>query len=356
MKIPLELIERASGTVSEADTVIEGLIDKASRLTARELDPPEFIEKRKRMITSVANEDVFDAHERYIGKNDLLPINYLLTGYKQSRSVGMVRYFDRVKHRQVMATGFLIAPDLLLTNHHVFPAADMTEFIDRFEDSNVDFDHEYDPSGRERPSIIFALHPERFFYSFKELDIALVAVAPKDNSGRIALADRGYLVLNGARGKAGYGDFATIIQHPEGERKKIAVRKNDILPNEFDQFNIIPEHLLAYSSDTAQGSSGGAVFNDQWQVIALHSAGVPKRNAENKIVDRQNNVIDTSNKEVDGEKVDWMCNSGVRISAIMQHLSDPSLAIASEPMIQQLFSSGYTDNSAFVHLSDPDLG
>lgn len=353
MKIPIELIERENSAISSDQLDIKKLVDKVSKSSAREVDPPEFIERRKAMIASVVTEDVFDAHERYIGTNDLLPINYLLAGYKQSRSVGLVRYFDKEKQRPVVATGFLIAPGLLLTNHHVFPAIDAAEFVQRFEDASVDFDHEYDTTGRERPSVLFQLEPDRFFYSYKELDIALVAVAPKDISAKRSLTEQGYLVLNGKRGKAGYGDFATIIQHPQGERKKIALRKNDILPNKLDANNELPDHVLVYSSDTAQGSSGASVYNDQWQVIALHSSGVPRRNKDGRIVDKDNNVLDTSNKEVDGEKVDWICNSGIRISSIMAHLSDPQFAVSQEPMILQLFSSAYTDESAFVGLSDP---
>lgn len=353
MKIPIELIERENSAITSGDLDIKKLVNKVSKSTARELDPPEFIERRKAMIATVVTEDVFDAHERYIGTNDLLPINYLLTGYKQSRSVGLVRYFDKEKQRPVVATGFLIAPGLLLTNHHVFPAVDAAEFVERFDDATVDFDHEYDTTGSERPSVPFLLEPDRFFYSYKELDIALVAVAPKDLSAKRSLTEQGYLVLNGKRGKAGYGDFATIIQHPKGERKKIALRKNDILPNKLDADNELPDHVLVYSSDTAQGSSGASVHNDQWQVIALHSSGVPRRKA-GQIVDKDNNVLDTSNKEVDGEKVDWICNSGIRISSIMAHLSDPQFAVSREPMVLQLFSSAYTDASAFLGLSDPN--
>lgn len=353
MKIPIDLIERTNKAINAGTLDIKKLVGAVAKSTARELDPPEFIEKRKAMIASVTTEDVFDAHERYIGTNDLLPINYLLAGYKQSRSVGLVRYFDRMKQRPVAATGFLIAPGLLLTNHHVFPAADADAFADRFEDATVDFDHEYDPSGRERPSAPFQLEPDRFFYAFEKLDIALVAVARMDRTGRRPIADQGYLVLNGQRGKAGYGDFATIIQHPQGERKKIALRRNDILPNKLDAHNELPEHALGYSSDTAQGSSGGAVFNDQWQVIALHSTGVPRRNKDGRILGKNGEVLDTSNKEVEGELVDWICNSGIRISSIMAHLGDPQVEVSRDPVILQLFASGYTDETAFLHLSDP---
>ena len=48
--------------------------------------------------------------------------------------------------------------------------------------------------------------------------------------------------------------------------------------------------VLIYKSDTAPGSSGAPVFNNEWQVIALHSAGVPKQDAQGRYVDKDGQV------------------------------------------------------------------
>ena len=65
------------------------------------------------------------------------------------------------------------------------------------------------------------------------------------------------------------GEYVSIIQHPNGEMKQIALRENQIL-DFFDAF-------LHYRTDTAPGSSGSPVFNDQWEIVALHHSGVPEK-------------------------------------------------------------------------------
>ena len=57
----------------------------------------------------------------------------------------------------------------------------------------------------------------------------------------------------------------SIIQHPQGGPKQIAVTANQVV-NIFD-------HRLQYTTDTLPGSSGSPVFNDDWKVVAIHRAG-----------------------------------------------------------------------------------
>lgn len=57
-------------------------------------------------------------------------------------------------------------------------------------------------------------------------------------------------------------DRAYIIQHPKGGMKKIGMHHNDIFH--------VDDHHIQYVTDTDQGSSGSPVFNEQWELIALH--------------------------------------------------------------------------------------
>ena len=45
-----------------------------------------------------------------------------------------------------------------------------------------------------------------------------------------------------------------------------------------EQMNI-DERFLVYQSDTAPGSSGSPIFNDSWQIVGVHHAGRPKKDA-----------------------------------------------------------------------------
>lgn len=94
-------------------------------------------------------------------------------------------------------------------------------------------------------------------------DFALVAVA----AGPQELAPFGFNHTIAAKGKAIAGDFVTIVQHPGGQKKQVALRDNRIV-DVFDAF-------LHYAADTELGSSGSPVFNDQWELVALHHASAP---------------------------------------------------------------------------------
>ena len=145
-------------------------------------------------------------------------------------------------------------------------------------------------------------------------------------------------------GKAGTGDWATIIQHPEGRDKQISLRNNEII-------DLTLPDTIVYKSDTAQGSSGSPVFNNEWQLIALHSAGVAKKNAQGQYVDKDNQVIPVENNKVDPERIVWLSNRGIRVSSIMKYLATST--VATDPKVQALFSPAYTDSRPFAALSRP---
>ncbi len=75
----------------------------------------------------------------------------------------------------------------------------------------------------------------------------------------------GHLELSTGPGKPKVGDHVTIIQHPLGGPKQVAITANQVV-------NLF-EHRLQYTTDTQPGSSGSPVFDDRWKVIALHHAG-----------------------------------------------------------------------------------
>ena len=349
MRIPLELLAKAERERYDQKLDAEAINKLRTRTateSARTIDRPEVVERRLNMLAAVAPENVADAFERYIGKNDLLPVNYLLTGYLQSRSVGLIRYFDKRAGKGAVATGFLISEDLLMTNHHVFPVATAAEFANLARDATIDFNAEYDIDGNHRDQLCFELDPDRFLHTSQELDMAVVAVRPTDKTGTKSLKSQGYLVLNPTLGKVGKGDFASIIQHPSGKEKQIAIRKNEVV-------DIDHPIALTYVSDTAQGSSGAPVFNDQWQTIALHSAGVPKKNARGEYLDEDDQVIETIDGRIDEDRIVWESNRGIRVSAMMNYLKQAPGGVAAHPLVQALFSPAYTDSRPYAFLSRP---
>jgi hypothetical protein len=90
--------------------------------------------------------DDIGAFERAIGTNDLLPLGYFWAGLAAARSVGHILIAPVPSDPGGSATGFMIAPNLLLTNWHVFPKEDVAQR------GRVQFAYEAGADGNRRVS------------------------------------------------------------------------------------------------------------------------------------------------------------------------------------------------------------
>ena len=85
------------------------------------------------------------------------------------------------------------------------------------------------PGRHRRPAAarrsVLPFDPDRFFLADDERDFALVAV----RATPAELAPFGFNRLIEAEGKAIIGEFVTIVQHPRGEKKQVALRENKIV-------------------------------------------------------------------------------------------------------------------------------
>ncbi len=238
--------------------------------------------------------------ERIIEENDLISSRFLPIGTAVARSVGRVTL--RQQGRTIgYGTGFLVSPELLLTNHHVLETADIAA------DSFVEFNFYERQDGTTRPTIIHCFKPGQFFLNDQRLDYAFVAVAPQSDEG-LPLSDQGFIPLISESGKVLIGEPVNVIQHPAGEPQQIAIRNNNITD--------VIDDFLHYAADTERGSSGSPVFNMQWVLAALHHSGVPQRNSEGQILMIDGQVFDGRPENV--ERIAWEANEGVRISSIVQ--------------------------------------
>lgn len=216
---------------------------------------------------------------------------------------------------QGFATGFLISPDLLMTNWHVFPARSDAQGC------GANFLYERTEHGLSR-GLLFALEPQRFFLSDETLDFAIVAVAPRTERDEL-LSDLGQITLIEARPKILKGQPINIIQHPEGKPKQYAISQNrlvDILE---------AEGFLQYETDTLEGSSGAPAFSDLWELVALHHASIPAR--------RDGNILNIHGevwtREMGDDAVKWIANEGTRVSAIVKRLAAMQAATPAEASI-----------------------
>lgn len=258
--------------------------------------------------------------ERFMGRNDLIGIDYLEGGFRAARPVGRitVRSPGAVLH----GTGFLVSPSLLITNNHVLGSAEEAAA------GIIEFDFQAGADGRPMPPVVFQLDPQSFFITHRDLDFTVVAVSGRSRDGR-PLTSFGRLPLKETQGKAVIGELVNIIQHPNGEPKQLALRDNQIVD--------VLDDYLHYSADTAHGSSGAPVFNDQWEVVALHHSGVPRKDLDGNVLA----VDGTPWRPSMGEhRVDWKANEGVRISRVLAVIQQFPLSGTAATLRAELFAAG----------------
>jgi endonuclease G, mitochondrial len=222
------------------------------------------------------------------------------------------------------ATGFLIAPDLIITNHHVFASPE------ECRNCGIQFGYEM-VNGALAAGTIFPFDTARFFYANEELDFAVVGVssAAIGASGG-SLEQFRSLGLIPTPGKILVGQAVSIIQYPDGGPKKYGVRDNELLiaPGDADLF-------LQYTTDTLPGSSGSPAFNKDWEVVGLHHSGVPEMKNGQIMTIRET----PWSKGMPDSDIHWIANEGVRVSVICKNLAAAHVKPDYQPALAQLMTT-----------------
>lgn len=256
-------------------------------------------------------DTVQDAFEKIRGTNDLMPITYFQKGLIVAKSVGVIVSDSR----RAEGTGFLIAPGLIITNHHVIN--------DSIIAKNWWFkvDYELDLQKQEKASFFFRLRPDKAFFTRSQnysqqkenLDFTIIGVELVSESNIKSINEYGFLSAFEESGKVKKGEFVSVIQHPNGELKKVAIRENEVVADEHPDF-------IYYKTDTDHGSSGAPVFNDDWVLVALHHRGIPSAPI----------LADTGIEGEESAPLVLEANEGVRISSILKVLKQNAPEIYSQ--------------------------
>lgn len=184
--------------------------------------------------------------EKIIGKKStLVHIRYLELGVEKAKSVA------RIKLENGYGTGFLVKDNILITNNHVLKNPESAAI------AKAQFNFQKTVDGLDAEIEELELKPESFFKTSPEHDWTMVKVDGDP------VSRWGALEISQASPKN--GDYVNIIQHPGGQQKQISVSANVIV--------FLDENRVQYLTDTLPGSSGSPVFDDEWNVIALHHSG-----------------------------------------------------------------------------------
>jgi len=261
--------------------------------------------------------------EAIIGGNDLLPIWFLNRGAELRRTVARIKVVTS-KGAEGYGTGFLVGPGILITNRHVLDQSDIggDSLLSIVANAVAEFDVEIVPQviapGKTRlvssTPAVFRLAPQTLLLTdaWNALDYVLIALESKSIDGQHDISEYGYNRLSADMGKTVTGEPVFIIQHPNGESKKISLLNNRMMIRDEKS------SYLYYEADTEPGSSGSPVFNRQWEVVALHHSVEYARDPEDRILAKDGSLW---NEAMGTAAIKTMSfNEGVRVSRILKQV------------------------------------
>lgn len=231
--------------IADAENLDEGdfqrLVLRRSRALASSTELPAHLENKKQRKS--LEEDIADFYEKIHLGADFLPANFLRRGARRAEAV------CKILTPGFVGTGFLVASrQFIMTNNHVIMNKDVAA------GSTALFGFEV---GGEEFRV--TLNPDKFFMTDQALDFTIIAC----DDVRLGGIEPVPLLRNPAT--VTRHERVNIIQHPAGREKEIAIHDNKV--------TLIQDKVIHYRTDTEPGSSGSPVFNNTWDLVALHHAG-----------------------------------------------------------------------------------
>lgn len=275
--IPLRELLATAAALSAARPVLQRFYSEQAELVAQQVHTLELADPPGQAVAPVEMiPPELTIPQKVLFKSSLLPASFIAGATRTIAGVARV-VLPQIENNVVrlkpsssastesFGTGWLIGPGHLITNWHVVEARDR-----RFEDAPTHADVEAQCKGaRAEFDYDFEEMPPGETVTIKglchhniDLDFAILALASPVKRSALPLRAMTLLI-----------DLiepfpVNIVQHPRAAAKQIAIRNNLVVSQK--------GHDLAYFTDTADGSSGSPVCDDEWRVVALHKAATQK--------------------------------------------------------------------------------
>jgi len=185
-----------------------------------------------------------------------------------------------------LGTGFLVGPDIVITNYHVVESLVKKEHTLQDFTCRFDFKVREDGTSVNEGSVVqirdlltySPYDPTDFQGGFTEpdpsnLDYALLRLDGEPGSdpiGGTASGDpRGYISVPSSDYHFTPNSPLFIVQHPNKRPMKLALDTDAVLGMNANSTRV------RYTTNTEPGSSGSPCFNQDWVLVALHHSGDP---------------------------------------------------------------------------------
>lgn len=204
----------------------------------------------------------------------------------------------------IYGTGFLIGPDIVMTNHHVVEAViageqgrtDSRGYKARASNVILRFDYKKLSDGTTINSgTVFGLAEKEWLIDqspnsslermprYDELDYALLRVddAPGNHAIAVEKAEpsaptRGWIEIPQQPYDFDPHTSLYIMQHPQGAPLKLVIDTDAIIGMNENRTRV------TYKTNTEPGSSGSPSFNKDWELVSLHHSGDPNFDPDHK--------------------------------------------------------------------------
>lgn len=196
-------------------------------------------------------------------------------------------------------TGFLVAPNVVLTNYHVVQRihegkVDPSDLACRFDYKVLEDGLEVHPGTVYRPAgdwlVDWSPYSPRDLEvnpagdpSPDELDYALIHLQGRPGEDPVGgetndprPTARGWVEVPGQEHDFAAQPALYIVQHPDGRPMKVAIDTEAVLGLNGNATRV------RYTTTTEPGSSGSPCFGPDWEWVALHHSGDPKYRREGK--------------------------------------------------------------------------